>query len=86
MKIDRENTNPHSGDDNEQFEKKEFGVALRDARRACARKFPSPIYWGSTILIGDPRVTLKPTRKSADLSEELLDAFFLNPTGGGEGG
>jgi tetratricopeptide (TPR) repeat protein len=53
-----------------------FGSALQLARREEAEAGVSPLFWGSTILIGDPRTTLVPQRVEPVMSEKLLDAFF----------
>ena len=53
-----------------------FGEALRAARLMVASNGASPLLWGTTVLIGDPRTTLRPSRPSLPLAERLLDAHF----------
>lgn len=56
-----------------------FGKALRAARSSVAATGASPLFWGTTILIGDPRTTVSPTASPATTSQRLLDGYFLKP-------
>ena len=53
-----------------------FGEALRRARSTVAAGGASPLFWGTTVLIGDPRTTLLPSPPAATLAQRLLDAYF----------
>ena len=53
-----------------------FGEALRLARNKLAKQNVHPILWGTTILIGDPWVTLEPGATKLSTATQLLDAYF----------
>ena len=57
----------------------DFGEALRTARLSVASSGASPLLWSTTVLIGDPRTTLRPSRPPPTLAERLLDAYFAQP-------
>jgi hypothetical protein len=56
-----------------------FGEALRTARSRAASNGASPLLWSTTVLIGDARTTLRPSRPPPTLAERLLDAHFARP-------
>ncbi len=54
----------------------DFGEALRRARRDLAGDGVSPVLWGSTVLMGDSRVTLQPNAiKPAAWQQALVQAL-----------
>lgn len=57
----------------------DFGESIRAARSVLAANGTSPLLWGTTVLIGDPRTTLAPARGERPVSEVLLDAYFADP-------
>ena len=56
------------------------GDGLR-AARAEARTKGSPVFWGSTVLMGDPRTGLAASEAALPLVDRLLDALMLGTQG-----
>jgi hypothetical protein len=56
-----------------------FGEALRLARSSLASSGVSPLFWSTTVLLGDPRTTLRPSRPTPTLAGRLLNAYFEAP-------
>ena len=56
----------------------DFGEALRFARRKLVSdpSTSSPVFWASTVLMGDPHTTLKPRIHSDNISDKLLDSYM----------
>ncbi len=59
-----------------QAEQHPLGEALRRARKGMAESGVHPMLWGSTVMIGDPWVTLDPVPGEGSLTDRLLDAWF----------
>ena len=57
-----------------------FGDALRAARSGAKAGMP-PLFWASTVLLGDPRTTLTPSETERSLSEQLLDTMLAGEEG-----
>ena len=59
-----------------------FGFNLREARRRMHEQNVHPVFWGTTVLVGDPRASLAPREEVVSLSQRYLDALI--PLSGGE--
>jgi len=58
-----------------------FGDSLKEARRKLAGDSVHPVFWGSTILIGDPSLSLVEHSTPPSVSEAYLNALVLNREG-----
>ena len=61
-----------------------FGESLRMVRQSFEKKGVHPIFWGSTVLIGDPGMSLMGKEMTPGVTRAYLDTLVLNRGGNKE--